>query len=69
MYCNRCGSDKHFAVRCPTLFEGKVEPESRKKIEKGERRETVYMRSWREKNRDRYNAYQRELMRKRRAGL
>ena len=67
-YCNRCGSTDHFGGQCPNISAPKVEPKTNVYTKpEGVRPETQYMREWRNRNRERYNAYQREYMRKYRA--
>jgi hypothetical protein len=51
-YCNRCGSDQHFGGQC---------------AEKPIKAESKIKREWRNRNRERYNAYQRKYMREYRA--
>lgn len=78
-YCNRCGSMAHFGGQCPHMGIPKpvgvrVEPKRMVEAEfveperSGENPETVRKREWRARNRERYNAYQREYMRRYRSG-
>ena len=67
MYCNKCGGDDHFASQCVAKVSKLKRPYKPSVVSsEGVNAETLRKRRWRENNRERYNAYQKELMRKRR---
>ena len=79
MYCDKCGSDQHFAANCDKKVlrvtpDDLGEPNGRSIDfvvfdEYAEiNPEALRKRDWRQRNRERYNAYQRDYMRSRRNG-
>lgn len=53
-YCSRCGEIGHYASKCPELGKASSSVERVKR--------------WRERNREKYNEYQRDYMKRRRHG-
>lgn len=81
VYCSRCGQLGHLYVHCPQLrakpesksqqkrFEAQIDPEDEvdEIIEASQpSNDAARVKRWRDANREHYNAYQRELMRRRR---